>query len=136
MKTSKVSIIIPAFNEEHTIADIVKRVRRYFPEAEIIVINDGSEDNTARIAQDSGAIVFNHPYNIGNGAAIKSGIRTATGEVLVFMDGDGQHDPADIDAMLAYFPITIWSSAPVQAVVRPLLAAPLAIDYTIGLHLM
>ena len=104
MKTSKVSIIIPAFNEEHTIADIVKKVRSYFPEAEIIVINDGSEDNTARIAQDSGAIVFNHPYNIGNGAAIKSGIRTATGEVLVFMDGDGQHDPADIDAMLAYFP--------------------------------
>jgi len=98
------SVIIPVFNEEHTIAELVKKIRSYLPEAEIIVINDGSDDNTAKIAQDSGAIVFNHPYNIGNGAAIKSGIRAATGEVLVFMDGDGQHDPADIEAMLAYFP--------------------------------
>lgn len=104
MKTSNLSIIIPAFNEELTIADVVKKVRSLFPDTEIIVINDGSEDNTARIAQDAGAIVFNHPYNIGNGAAIKSGIRTATGEVLVFMDGDGQHDPEDIVAMLTYFP--------------------------------
>jgi glycosyltransferase involved in cell wall biosynthesis len=104
MKPIKISVIIPVFNEEHTIAELVKKIRSYLPEAEIIVINDGSDDNTAKMAQDSGAIVFNHPYNIGNGAAIKSGIRTATGEVLVFMDGDGQHDPADIDAMLAYFP--------------------------------
>lgn len=104
MNPRKISIIIPAFNEEKTIADVVKKVRSFFTEAEIIVINDGSEDNTARIAKDSGAIVFNHPYNIGNGASIKSGIRMATGELFVFMDGDGQHDPADIDAMLAYFP--------------------------------
>jgi glycosyltransferase involved in cell wall biosynthesis len=104
MKPIKISVIIPVFNEEHTIAELVKKIRSYLPEAEIIVINDGSDDNTAKIAQDSGAIVFNHPYNIGNGAAIKSGIRTATGEVLVFMDGDGQHNPADIDAMLKYFP--------------------------------
>ena len=104
MKPINISVIIPVFNEEHTIGELVKKIRSYLPEAEIIVINDGSDDNTAKIAQDSGAIVFNHPYNIGNGAAIKSGIRTATGEVLVFMDGDGQHDPADIDAMLAYFP--------------------------------
>ena len=104
MKPIKVSVIIPAYNEEHTIAEVVNKIRSYFTEVEIIVINDGSEDNTAEIAEDSGALVFNHPYNIGNGAAIKSGIRTATGEVLVFMDGDGQHDPADIDAMLAYFP--------------------------------
>jgi glycosyltransferase involved in cell wall biosynthesis len=104
MNGQKLSIIIPAFNEQKTIGEIVNRIRGYLPEAEIIVINDGSEDDTANVAQESGAIVFNHPYNIGNGAAIKSGIRTATGEVLVFMDGDGQHDPADIDAMLKYFP--------------------------------
>ena len=104
MNVQKISVIIPAFNEEKTIGEIVNRIRGYLPEAEIIVINDGSEDDTAKFAHDSGAIVFNHPYNIGNGAAIKSGIRAATGEVLVFMDGDGQHDPADIDAMLAYFP--------------------------------
>jgi glycosyltransferase involved in cell wall biosynthesis len=104
MEPIKISVIIPAYNEEHSIAKVVKKIRSYFPEAEIIVINDGSDDNTARMARDSGAIVFNHPYNIGNGAAIKSGIRMATGEVLVFMDGDGQHDPTDIDAMLVYFP--------------------------------
>lgn len=104
MNGQKVSVIIPAFNEEKTIGEIVNRIRGYLPECEIIVINDGSDDDTAKVAQDSGAIVFNHPYNIGNGAAIKSGIRTATGEVLVFMDGDGQHDPADIDAMLKHFP--------------------------------
>ena len=104
MNVQKVSVIIPAFNEEKTIGEIVNRIRGYLPEAEIIVINDGSEDDTAKIAHDSGAIVFSHPYNIGNGAAIKSGIRTATGEVLVFMDGDGQHDPADIVKMLACFP--------------------------------
>ena len=104
MNAQKVSVIIPAFNEEKTIGDIVNRIRGYLPESEIIVINDGSEDDTAKVAQDSGAIVFSHPYNIGNGAAIKSGIRTATGEVLVFMDGDGQHDPADIDSMLKHFP--------------------------------
>lgn len=104
MNGQKVSVIIPAFNEEKTIGEIVNRIRGYLPECEIIVINDGSDDDTAKVAQDSGAIVFNHPYNIGNGAAIKSGIRTATGEVLVFMDGDGQHDPADIDVMLKHIP--------------------------------
>jgi len=104
MNAQKISVIIPAFNEEKTIGEIVNRIRGYLPEAEIIVINDGSEDDTAKFAHDSGAIVFNHPYNIGNGASIKSGIRRATGDVLVFMDGDGQHDPADIKRMLECFP--------------------------------
>jgi glycosyltransferase involved in cell wall biosynthesis len=104
MNAQKISVIIPAFNEEKTIGEIVNRIRGYLPEAEIIVINDGSEDDTAKLAHDSGAIVFNHPYNIGNGASIKSGIRRATGDVLVFMDGDGQHDPADIKRMLECFP--------------------------------
>jgi len=104
MNVQKVSVIIPAFNEEKTIGEIVNRIRGYLPESEIIVINDGSEDDTAKVAQDSGAIVISHPYNIGNGAAIKSGIRTAIGDVLVFMDGDGQHDPGDIAAMLKHFP--------------------------------
>jgi len=104
MKDKKVSVIIPAFNEEGTIGEIVKQIRESLPGAEVIVINDGSEDDTVRAAQEAGAIVYSHPYNIGNGAAIKNGIRRATGDVLVFMDGDGQHDPTDIDAMLAYFP--------------------------------
>ena len=104
MKDKKISVVIPAYNEEGSIGEIVKRVRSLIPESEIIVVDDGSEDATARIARDSGAIVCSHPYNIGNGAAIKSGIRTATGDILVFMDADGQHDPADIEVMISYFP--------------------------------
>ena len=104
MEEKKVSIIIPAFNEEKTIGDIISRIQGLYPVAEIIVINDGSTDNTAAAALESGAKVYNHPYNIGNGAAVKSGIRAATGDILVFMDGDGQHNPEDIGEMLACFP--------------------------------
>ena len=104
MPYSSVSIIIPAYNEEQGIGEIITRVNELYPEAEIIVVNDGSTDDTAKTAQTAGAIVYSHPYNIGNGAAVKSGIRAATGDILVFMDGDGQHDPADIETMLANFP--------------------------------
>ncbi|MBW2614341.1 MAG: glycosyltransferase family 2 protein, partial [Deltaproteobacteria bacterium] len=99
-----VSIIIPAYNEENTIADIVGHIKRRYPEYEIIVVNDGSTDKTADVASTAGAVIVNHPYNIGNGAAIKSGIRHACGDILVFMDGDGQHDPDDIERMLEHLP--------------------------------
>ncbi len=104
MGEKKVSIIIPAYNEEKTIAEIISRIKGLHSSAEIIVINDGSTDKTAAAALESGAKVYNHPYNIGNGAAVKSGIRAATGDILIFMDGDGQHDPADIQKLLDYFP--------------------------------
>ena len=68
------------------------------------MIDDGSTDHTASEAQRAGAKVFSHPYNIGNGAAIKSGIRVATGDILVFMDGDGQHNPEDIAILLEHLP--------------------------------
>ena len=100
----KISIIIPAHNEAHTIGDLVSKIRSLYPDFEIIVVNDGSTDDTAVIAKEAGAKVHNHPYNIGNGAAVKSGIRHASGDVLVFMDGDFQHDPEDIGKMLEYFP--------------------------------
>ena len=74
------------------------------PELEIIVIDDGSTDGTGDAARAAGAIVYRHPYNIGNGAAIKSGVRIASGQVLVFMDADGQHDPSDLDQLIQYFP--------------------------------
>jgi glycosyltransferase involved in cell wall biosynthesis len=93
MKEAKVSVVIPA------------TVQQRYPDFEIIVIDDGSEDNTAEVAVNAGARVFSHPYNIGNGAAIKSGIRAATGDILVFMDGDGQHDPEDIAKMLDHMPV-------------------------------
>ncbi len=105
MKTkASISIIIPAYNEAQTIGDLVSKIRAIYPDFEIIVVNDGSTDDSAAMAQDAGALVYSHPYNIGNGAAIKSGIRIASGDILVFMDGDFQHDPKDIGKMLEYFP--------------------------------
>jgi glycosyltransferase involved in cell wall biosynthesis len=104
MTEAKVSVVIPAFNESESIADLVHAIQRRYPDFEIVVIDDGSADNTAEVAADAGARVFVHPYNIGNGAAIKSGIREATGDIFVFMDGDGQHNPEDIEEMLAHLP--------------------------------
>jgi glycosyltransferase involved in cell wall biosynthesis len=104
MKKSDISIIIPAYNEADTIGIVVEKIKTLYPSYEAIVVNDGSRDNTAEIAKKAGAIVYSHPYNVGNGAAIKSGIRIASGEVLVFMDGDGQHNPEDIGRMLEFFP--------------------------------
>lgn len=104
MGQSKISVIIPAYNEAGTIGTLVSSIRSLYPDADIIVINDGSSDNTADVAKAAGAEVYSHPYNIGNGAAIKSGIRKASGEVLVFMDGDGQHNAQDIAELLKYIP--------------------------------
>jgi glycosyltransferase involved in cell wall biosynthesis len=104
MTEAKVSVIIPAFNESQTIADLIQSIRRRYPDFEIVVIDDGSDDDTASVAADADAVVFSHPYNIGNGAAIKSGIRAASGDILIFMDGDGQHDPEDIAKMLDHMP--------------------------------
>lgn len=103
--TPKISIIIPAFNEEGAIGDTVCRIlEQDLPSLEILVIDDGSTDATGRVAMAAGARVIAHPYNIGNGAAVKTGIRSAHGDVLVFMDGDGQHDPADISRLLKFIP--------------------------------
>ena len=104
MQTSKISIIIPAHNEAENIGTLVREIRSLYPEAEVIVVNDGSTDQTAKAAHEAGAEVYSHPYNIGNGAAIKSGIRAASGDILVFMDADGQHKPEDVARLLELFP--------------------------------
>ena len=104
MKDSDVSIIIPAHNEVQSIGTVISNIRSLHPDFEIIVVDDGSTDKTAEAAKNQGALVYKHPYNMGNGAAIKSGIRMASGKVLVFMDGDGQHDPTDIGRLLEHFP--------------------------------
>ncbi|BBO73272.1 glycosyl transferase [Desulfosarcina widdelii] len=104
MITAIVSIVIPAYNESNNIGNVISEIKKLHLDAEIIVVDDGSTDDTAKVAQNAGAIVYSHPYNIGNGAAVKTGIRMAKGEILVFMDGDGQHRPEDIRRMLELFP--------------------------------
>lgn len=95
------SIIIPAKNEAATIGDVVSTARAEFPHAEILVVNDGSTDNTAAIAEQAGARVITHPVSLGNGASIKSGARAATSDTLAMLDGDGQHDPRNLGKLLA-----------------------------------
>ncbi len=94
------SIVLPAKNEADGLASFLHRLRARYPEAELIVVNDGSSDNTAAVAEAGGARVVNHPFSLGNGAAIKAGARAARGEILFFMDADGQHEPEAIDAVL------------------------------------
>lgn len=96
----KISVVLPAKNEAAAVGATVARIRELLPQAEVLVVNDGSTDDTAAVAQAAGACVVNHPYSKGNGASIKTGARTATGDVIVFMDADGQHDPADIPRLL------------------------------------
>lgn len=96
----KVSFVLPAFNEEENIADVIRDIRQEFPDAEIIVSDDGSTDQTVQLAEEAGATVVSHPYNIGNGAAVKNGIRHASGDLVVLMDADGQHAVRDVHRLL------------------------------------
>jgi glycosyltransferase involved in cell wall biosynthesis len=98
----EISIVIPVFNEAGTLAELLDRVQSLKPaRTELIVVDDGSTDGSAEVALNAGASVIRHPYNIGNGAAVKSGIRAARGRLIVLMDGDGQHQPEDISKLLA-----------------------------------
>lgn len=104
-KVRKVSVVIPAYNEAGAIARTLEQVRNAVAEHknalyEVIVVNDGSSDDTRAVAERAGVRVVNHPYNIGNGAAVKSGIRAARGDIIVCMDGDGQHRPEYIPQMV------------------------------------
>jgi len=92
---STTSIIVPALNEAEAIADLVRALRGSAPWHEVIVVDDGSTDGTGERAREAGAVVVRHPYNKGNGAAVKSGVRRATGDAILIVDGDGQHRPAD-----------------------------------------
>lgn len=97
---NKISIIIPAKNESQTLRVLVPQLISSYPEAEIIIVDDGSTDDTQEILKNLQVKSVKHPYSIGNGAAIKTGARTATGDVFVFLDGDGQHQVEDIAILL------------------------------------
>lgn len=96
-----VSIVMPAYNEDQVIGTVVKRLLEFHPDFEILVVNDGSRDATESVALQAGARVISHPYNIGNGAAVKTGLRKARGEWICLMDADGQHKAEDISRLLA-----------------------------------
>ncbi|MFC1975336.1 glycosyltransferase family 2 protein [Chloroflexota bacterium] len=100
----EISVITPAYYEEAIIASIIARIHNTLKPLkrnyEIIVVDDGSQDDTANRAREAGARVISHPYNIGNGAAVKTGIRHAQGDILVMLDADGQHPPEDIPRLL------------------------------------
>lgn len=99
MKT--ISIIIPAKNEAEPLVTLLSTLANAYPNAEIIVVNDGSTDDTANIVNASGAKLITNPYSMGNGASIKAGARSASGEIIVTMDADGQHDPNNIARLLS-----------------------------------
>ena len=99
----EVSIILPAYNEAQVIGRVLDGIREVAPPDgtwEIVVVDDGSDDGTGEIAKQHGARVVRHPYNKGNGAAVKSGLRAARGERVCLLDADGQHDPRQIHTLL------------------------------------
>jgi glycosyltransferase involved in cell wall biosynthesis len=96
----KISVVIPAHNEAASIGGIITEVQAHVPGCEVLVVDDASTDATAAVSRSAGARVISHPYNMGNGASVKTGIRTAAGDKIVLMDGDGQHNPADIPRLL------------------------------------
>jgi glycosyltransferase involved in cell wall biosynthesis len=97
---SSLSIVIPAKNEAGAIATVVAGAKKEYPDAELIVVDDGSSDDTAKVAEQAGAKVVRHPESLGNGAAVKAGARAASGNIIGFMDGDGQHDAAEFEKLL------------------------------------
>ncbi|MES2047214.1 MAG: glycosyltransferase family 2 protein [Pseudomonadota bacterium] len=97
---TKITIILPAKNESAALVSLLPRIKQEMPDVEIIVVNDGSTDGTIACCESNQVRTVTHPNSKGNGAAIKSGARAATGDVLVFMDADGQHKPEDIPRLL------------------------------------
>lgn len=95
-----ISVVIPARNEASGLASFLPKLKELYVNSEIIVVNDGSTDDTVDVCNKNNVKVISHPYGMGNGAAVKTGARSATKDVIVFMDADGQHKPDDIEKLL------------------------------------
>jgi len=95
-----VTVVIPAHNEEKTVADVIRGVREHVPAARVLVIDDGSTDATAQVAKQAGADVISHPLQKGNGAAIKTALRGIRGGLVAVIDADGQHDPRELPELI------------------------------------
>lgn len=97
-----VTVIIPAYNEEEGIADVITQLKGLGGNYAIVVVDDGSTDNTYKLASETGVKVIRHPYNKGYGATLKTGIRNAEADIILFMDADGQHKPDDIKKLIPH----------------------------------
>jgi glycosyltransferase involved in cell wall biosynthesis len=100
MSDTRLSIVIPAKDEAASLPGVLKELKQRHPDAELVVVDDGSSDGTGDAARQAGAMVVRNPYSLGNGAAVKAGVRAAQGRVVVCMDADGQHAPADVARLL------------------------------------
>lgn len=98
--SKSISIIIPSKNEASGLTNLLPKLNELYPAAEIILVDDGSTDETLSLADKFNVTIVSHPYNIGNGAAVKTGARTANSDILIYMDADGQHNPEDINKLL------------------------------------
>ena len=129
------SIVLPARNEAANLERLLPELHAQHPQAEIIVVNDGSNDETLSVCEGLGIRCVSHPYSMGNGAAIKTGARQASYDVIVFMDADGQHDPATIEALVApplWLHMVIWPPLVVigaLALLRPMKGLMIALQF-------
>lgn len=99
----KLSIILPSKNEANALETFLPKLRALYPETQILLVDDGSSDGTIDVCSNNSVDVVSHAYSMGNGAAIKTGARTASGSVFIFMDADGQHKPEDIKRLIERF---------------------------------
>ena len=102
MRSERLLVLIPAYNEQAAVAGVVSGARDAVPHADVLVIDDGSVDNTAQEAESAGAFVVRHPFNLGIGGAVQTGLKFAQRgdyDVVIRLDGDGQHDPSDIPTL-------------------------------------
>ncbi len=103
MKPKKILIIIPVFNEEKTLGGVIQEIRRYVPEADVVVVNDGSTDSTSTAGRQAGVAMLENPYNMGIGATMQTGFLYAVRnnyDIAVQIDGDGQHNPKSLPSLI------------------------------------